>query len=102
MSVFVVDASLVIKWFVPEIHAESARRWLEASHDYVASDLLFPEVGNSVWKKVRRQELTDAEGRSLVTDLARQVITGDRRLVDKVAHHQALAGHVPPLQRFVD
>ena len=69
MSVFVVDASLVIKWFVPEIHSEAARRWLGASHDYVAPDLLFSEAGNAVWKKVRRKELNEHEGRQLVRDL---------------------------------
>jgi predicted nucleic acid-binding protein len=70
VSVFVVDASLVIKWFVPEIHSEAARRWLGASHDYVAPDLLFSEAGNTVWKKVRRKELEETEGRRLVIDLA--------------------------------
>lgn len=74
MSVFVVDASLVIKWFVPEIHAEAARRWLGASHDYVAPDLLFSEVGNTVWKKVRRKELEETEGQQLVTDLSQVAI----------------------------
>ena len=74
MSVFVVDASLVIKWFVPEIHAEAARRWLDASHDYVAPDLLFPEVGNVVWKKVRRKELEETEARQLVTDLSQVAV----------------------------
>ena len=44
MSVFVVDASLVIKWFVPELHSEAARRWLGASHDYVAPNLRFSET----------------------------------------------------------
>jgi predicted nucleic acid-binding protein len=29
VSVFVVDASLVIKWSIPEIHSEAARRWLD-------------------------------------------------------------------------
>lgn len=70
MSVFVVDASLVVKWFIPEIHSEAARRWLGTSHDYVAPDLLFSEVGNTVWKKVRRKELDEAEGRQLVKDVA--------------------------------
>ena len=69
MSVFIVDASLVVKWFIPEIHSEGARRWLGASHDYVAPDLLFSEAGNTVWKKVRRKELEEAEGRELVKDL---------------------------------
>jgi len=70
MSVFVVDASLVIKWFVPEIRGEAARRWLAAPHDYMAPDLLFAEAGNVVWKKVRRRELDDHEARQLVQDLA--------------------------------
>lgn len=74
MSIFVVDASLVIKWFVPEINAEAARRWLDASHDYVAPDLLFAEVGNVVWKKVRRKELSEGEARQLVTDLAKLAV----------------------------
>jgi predicted nucleic acid-binding protein len=58
VRVFVVDASLVVKWFVPEVHSEAARRWLEASHDYIAPDLVFPEAGNAIWKKIRRRELS--------------------------------------------
>ena len=74
MSVFVVDASLVVKWFVPEIHSEAARRWLGASHGYVAPDLLFSEAGNVVWKKVRRKELEESEARQLVVDLAQVAV----------------------------
>jgi predicted nucleic acid-binding protein len=70
VSVFVVDASLVIKWFVPEADSDAARRWLDAPHDYIAPDLLFPEIGNTVWKKVRHGELTPDEGQRLVTDLS--------------------------------
>lgn len=70
MSVFVVDASLVIKWFVPEVDSDAARRWLDVPHDYIAPDLLFPETGNTVWKKVRRGELSPAEGQRLVADLS--------------------------------
>lgn len=70
MSVFVVDASLVIKWFMPEVDSGAARRWLDAPHDYLAPDLLFPETGNTVWKKVRRGELSPDEGQQLATDLS--------------------------------
>ena len=70
MSVFVVDASLVVKWFVPEVDSDAARRWLDASHDYVAPDLLFPETGNTVWKKVRHGELSPDDGQQLATDLS--------------------------------
>lgn len=72
MSVLVVDASVVIKWFVPEIHSDAARRLLATDHhQYLSPDLLFPEVGNVIWKKVRRGELTADEGHRLAADISR-------------------------------
>ena len=70
MSVFVVDASVVIKWFVPEVNSEAARRWLDTSHDYLAPDLVFPEAGNAIWKKVRRGELAVDDARRLARDIS--------------------------------
>ena len=70
MRVFVVDASLVVKWFVPEVHSVAARKWLGASHDYIAPDLVFPEAGNAIWKKVRRGEFSPEDAQSLVNDLS--------------------------------
>lgn len=70
MRVFVVDASLLVKWFVPEVYSVAARKWLDASHDYVAPDLVFPEAGNAIWKKVRRGELGPEDAQSVVNDLA--------------------------------
>jgi predicted nucleic acid-binding protein len=70
VKVFVLDASLVVKWFVPEIHSEAARKWLDASHDYIAPDLLFPEAGNAMWKKVHRGELSADDAQALVNDLS--------------------------------
>lgn len=70
MSVFVVDASVVLKWFFPEPDSAAARRLLETAHQYVAPDLLFPEVGSAVWKRVRRGELSSDEGQRLIGDIA--------------------------------
>lgn len=47
------DASVVVKWFVPEIHSDKARRLLNAPHEYVAPDLPFAETANTIWKKIR-------------------------------------------------
>jgi predicted nucleic acid-binding protein len=69
VSVFVVDASVVVKWFVPEIHSDAARRLLVLPHEYVAPDLLFAETANTIWKKIRRGELTAEEGQQLVADI---------------------------------
>jgi predicted nucleic acid-binding protein len=71
VSVFVVDASVVVKWFVPEIHSEAARRLLKLPHEYLAPDLLFAETTNTIWKKIRRGELKLDEGRDLVRDIGR-------------------------------
>lgn len=71
MSVLVVDASVVVKWFVPEIHSDAARRLLALPHEYVAPDLLFAETANTIWKKIRRKELTAEEGQQLVADIGR-------------------------------
>jgi predicted nucleic acid-binding protein len=69
VSVFVVDASVVVKWFVPEIHSDAARRLLALPHEYIAPDLLFAETANTIWKKIRREELTAEEGQRLVADI---------------------------------
>lgn len=70
MSVFVVDGSVVLKWCIPEVHSDAARRWLESSHEYLAPDLIFAEVGNAIWKKVRRKELEEGEAQRLAKDVA--------------------------------
>jgi predicted nucleic acid-binding protein len=71
VSVFVVDASVVIKWFVPEIHSDAARRLLTLPHEYVVPDLLFTETSNTIWKKIRRGELTAGDGQQLMADIGR-------------------------------
>ncbi|HMF93462.1 MAG TPA: type II toxin-antitoxin system VapC family toxin [Vicinamibacterales bacterium] len=74
MSAFVVDASVVVKWFVPEIHSDAAHRLLELPHRYFAPDLLFAETANTIWKKVRRGELKSAQGQQLVADIGRTAV----------------------------
>jgi predicted nucleic acid-binding protein len=92
MSVVVVDASVVIKWFVPEIHSEAARRLLNVPHDFFAPDLLFAETANTVWKKIRRRELKLEEGHRLVADLGRVAVeTVSCRALAEDAHALANA-----------
>lgn len=58
MKAIVVDASVAIKWFIPEIHANFATRLLHKNLQFIAPDLIFAEVGNILWKKYRSKELT--------------------------------------------
>lgn len=92
MSVFVADASVVVKWFVPEVHSGAARMWLDAQHDYVAPDLLFPEVGNAIWKKVRRGEIAADDAQRLVDDISEIGVEAvSTRTLASDAHALALA-----------
>ena len=69
MSVFVIDASIVLKWFLPEADSPAARRLMDSGHQFMAPDLLFSEVGNAVWKRVRRRELSADDGQRLIGDI---------------------------------
>ena len=52
-----VDASVVVKWFVPEELSDEARMLLDYPHDFQAPDILLAEFGNTIWKKFRRGEV---------------------------------------------
>lgn len=69
MSRYVVDASVALKWFVPEIHSRAAVRLLDDTHDLLAPDLLWAEFGNVLWKKVRRGEIAKRQGLEIVRAL---------------------------------
>jgi predicted nucleic acid-binding protein len=69
MSRFVVDASVAVKWFLPEIHDVPARRLLGGGHTLIVPDLLFPEVGNILWKRVRAGDITEPQADTILQTL---------------------------------
>ena len=75
MTPHLVDASVVIKWFVDEVHAEAARGLQEDQYELSAPDLLWPECRSILWKKVRRGELTPEEARLIWGGLEQQPIS---------------------------
>jgi predicted nucleic acid-binding protein len=60
VSRYVVDASVAVKWYLPEPESDAAGRLLDPEHDLIAPDLLFAEVGNALWKRWRRGEIGSA------------------------------------------
>ena len=70
----VIDASVVIKFYVPEILSDKAVEALSRVTDgelvLYAPDLVYPETGNILWKKQRRRELTSEE----VDEIANAII----------------------------
>jgi predicted nucleic acid-binding protein len=66
MMKVVVDASVAAKWFLPEVHSDAAARLLDPAIALYAPDLIVPEFGNILWKKIRRAELTRDEAREIL------------------------------------
>jgi predicted nucleic acid-binding protein len=62
----VVDASVVVKWFIPEVGSVAARALLSSSHELIAPELARVEVASALIRRGIRQEMTGADvGRTL-------------------------------------
>jgi predicted nucleic acid-binding protein len=61
----VVDASVAVKWYVPEVGSERAARLLGGGARLLAPELIVAEFGNVLWKKVERRELSDDEATTI-------------------------------------
>ena len=71
MRRLVVDASVVVKWLLPEIRSEAAKRLLADELQLWAPDLVWAEVGNVLWKRWRRGELPAEIVAALLRDFRR-------------------------------
>lgn len=81
MTRYVVDASVAIKWYVPEVYGDRAVDLLASVSGGTATchvpDLFHSEFGNILWKKVRAKELAHADA---------QEIIGAVKAVPKIVH----------------
>ncbi|MBE9142992.1 type II toxin-antitoxin system VapC family toxin [Planktothrix mougeotii] len=72
MAKFVVDANVAIKWVIPEVHTEIALRLLDDDANVLlVPDFFFPEIGNILWKRVRRGDLTLEQAKDSLDELKR-------------------------------
>jgi hypothetical protein len=55
---WVVDASIAVKWVIPEVLSDQADRIRDGDADVLAPDLLLVEVANALWKKTAAKDLT--------------------------------------------
>lgn len=84
MTPVVVDSSVAMKWFVPEVLSDRALRFLDGTFELFAPDLLIPECGNVLWKRMSRSELRADEAREILRALGRTPvrIVGSQALVE--------------------
>jgi predicted nucleic acid-binding protein len=66
----VVDASVVIKWFLPEPYAEAAARLRRPGLELNAPELLLLEAANALWKHLLRGALDQDTAQEAIEALA--------------------------------
>ncbi|HZT41036.1 MAG TPA: type II toxin-antitoxin system VapC family toxin [Chthonomonadaceae bacterium] len=67
----VVDASVAIKWLLVETNSPEALKLLAGTTILHAPDLLLPEVGNILWKRVRSGEISAEKAKELLDWLSK-------------------------------
>jgi len=74
MKRYVIDASVAVKWYIPEPLSDLAGRYLKELRERKAvltsPDLIIAEIGNVVWKKLKNEELSLEESRLIADALS--------------------------------
>jgi predicted nucleic acid-binding protein len=68
MTVYVIDSSVAIKWYVPEVHQAEAFRLRASGAALHAPDFVNVEMAAILWKKLRRGELTRPDADDILKD----------------------------------
>lgn len=58
---WVIDASVAMKWVIPEVLSDKADRLRAGDDEILAPDLLLVEVANALWKKAMSREISPPE-----------------------------------------
>jgi predicted nucleic acid-binding protein len=70
---YVIDAGVAVKWFIPEVDSNIAHqlleRYLQGVDTPVAPDLLIAECGNVFWRRCRQGDITPDEATESLADL---------------------------------
>ncbi|GAB4234610.1 MAG: type II toxin-antitoxin system VapC family toxin [Deltaproteobacteria bacterium] len=88
---YVLDASVAVKWFLPEIHSEHALRLLRKRIVLQAPELIQAEFGNILWKKCRAGELDGTTAAEILDNFKRSpLVVQPHRAFMKLAWEIAL------------
>ncbi|HWD42031.1 MAG TPA: type II toxin-antitoxin system VapC family toxin [Fimbriimonas sp.] len=67
----VVDATVLVKWYLPEMYSDECLRLLDSGQDLMTADVAVSQVASTFWKRVRTGELKAGEARRIVANLTR-------------------------------
>lgn len=71
---FVVDASVAVKWLLPEEHSGTAEKLLTNGTELLVPDLFYAEVANALWKRVIAGEMEVDKAHEALTKLRKIAI----------------------------
>jgi predicted nucleic acid-binding protein len=69
LTLLVVDANVVIKWFVPEDDRAAALKLRASGAGFATPDLLFVESANILWKLVKRGEIEPERAPAIIDEI---------------------------------
>jgi predicted nucleic acid-binding protein len=69
MHSLVIDASVGVKWFLPEEHTDQATELLDGRSRLLVPTHFYAEVGNVLWKRVRSGGLSREEAQTVLGKL---------------------------------
>ena len=61
--ILVVDASVAVKWVLPESDSALAAELRTADDELIGPSLAWAEIGSAIWKAVRRGDITARDAR---------------------------------------
>jgi len=65
MNAFILDACVAAKWFFDEEHSSKAKLLLDFLDQTHIPDFFFLEIDNILCKRIRRGEITPADGKEI-------------------------------------
>ena len=71
MSPLVVDASVVLKWYFTEAHADLALRVVNYSGGIIVPESLESQVGMVLWRRVKANEIRKDDAHRVLSNLRR-------------------------------
>lgn len=82
---WVVDASVAAKWFFEEELTDKASSIIQSNRPLLAPDLIFAEVCNVAWKRVRQREISRAHAIAVASALPGMfsLITPNSEILDE-------------------
>jgi uncharacterized protein len=87
VSVLYCETSVLVAYYVPEVHSAKAEKILDGHAQRVLSTLVLTESSSALRRKVHDKTLSPADGQAAFDDLRQDVASGLFRLIDIERRH---------------